>query len=95
MTLGTPFMLVCCIQTDIWQVPKAVGIELASGLPSHHQAGVMPVIWAVLLATLVLMVLLHRRHAIGSIAIPAGVPVLPGGVPVLGHIIPVLRNFHR
>jgi len=79
----------------IWHVPKVVGTVLASGLPSHHQAEVMPVLWALLLATLVLTVLVHWRHAIGSIAIPAGIPVLPGGVPLLGHAIPVLRNLHR
>lgn len=76
-------------------VPKAVGTVLASAYPYHQQADVMPVLWALLLATLVLTVLLHWRHAIGSIAIPAGIPVLPGGVPVLGHAFPVLRNLHR
>jgi hypothetical protein len=56
---------------------------------------VWPVVWAILAAMLMITVLTHWRHALGSIPVPAGVPVLPGPLPLLGHCIPALSNLHR
>lgn len=55
----------------------------------------MPALLAILVVLVVVTVATHWRHAVGSISIPAGVPVLPGGIPLLGHCIPALRNVHR
>lgn len=54
-----------------------------------------PVLLAILVVMLTITVLTHWRHAVGSIPIPAGVPVLPGSLPVLGHCIPAMTNLSR
>lgn len=55
------------------------------------------VVWAVVLGLLLLLVVVasHWRRAVGSIAIPAGTPLLPGALPLIGHAASALPNMHR
>lgn len=83
-------------------VPDALS-GVRSMLPSATPAStpwasvvdISPVLLAILVVMVTVTVLTHWRHAVGSIPIPAGVPLLPGSVPLLGHCIPALSNLGR
>lgn len=82
-----------------WDVVSSFrGLLVAASGPNNSSSvaeNVWPVLLSVLAASLVITLLTHWRHALGSIPIPAGIPIAPGGVPLLGHCIPALSNLHR
>jgi hypothetical protein len=82
-----------------WDVVSSFrGLLVAASGPSNSSSvagDVWPVLLAVLAASLLITLLTHWRHALGSIPIPAAVPIAPGGSPLLGHCIPALSNLHR